>query len=163
MINLCVIKIMEDNLKQKTINGMLWQFLQKVSGQLVSFVISVILARILAPTDYGLVALAGMFLGLLGIFSNGGLGPALIQQKHVDEEDYNTMFVTQLVFASFLYVIVYFLAPTFASFFDSVNQEQLVAIIRVMALTMPLGALSGVQGSVVTRRLMFNGISIPIS
>lgn len=146
---------MEDNLKQKTINGMLWQFLQKVSGQLVSFVISVILARILAPTDYGLVALAGMFLGLLGIFSNGGLGPALIQQKHVDEEDYNTMFVTQLVFASFLYVIVYFLAPTFAGFFDSINQEQLVAIIRVMALTMPLGALSGVQGSVVTRRLMF--------
>ena len=146
---------MEDNLKQKAINGMLWQFLQKVSGQLVSFVISVILARILAPTDYGLVALAGMFLGLLGIFSNGGLGPALIQQKHVDEEDYNTMFVTQLVVASFLYVIVYFLAPTFAGFFDSVNQEQLVAIIRVMALTMPLGALSGVQGSVVTRRLMF--------
>lgn len=73
------------------------------------------------------------------------------------------MFVTQLVFASFLYVIVYFLAPVFASFFDSVDQGQLVAIIRVMALTMPLGALSGVQSSVVTRRLMFNGIFIPIS
>lgn len=72
---------MEDNLKQKTINGMLWQFLQKVSGQLVSFVISVILARILAPTDYGLVALAGMFLGLLGIFSNGGLDQHSYKRK----------------------------------------------------------------------------------
>ena len=147
---------MEENLKKKTINGMLWQFLQKVSGQLVSFVISVILARILTPSDYGLVALAGMFLVLMSIFSNGGLGPALIQKKEVDEEDYNTMFVTQLVFASVLYVIIFFSAPYFAGFFKTVDSQQLVAVIRVMALTMPLGALAGVQNSVVTRRLMFD-------
>lgn len=146
---------MEENLKQKTINGMLWQFLQKVSGQLVSFVISVILARLLIPSDYGLVGLAGMFLYLMSVFSNGGLGQALIQKKNADTEDYNTMFVTQLTFASMLYVIIYFLAPFFASFFKSVDTEQLVQILRVMALTMPLGALAGVQNSVVTRRLMF--------
>lgn len=160
---------MDEKLKNKTINGMLWQFLQKVSGQLVSFVISVILARILSPSDYGLVALAGMFLGLLGIFSNGGLGPALIQKKEVDEEDYNTMFVTQLVFASILYVIIFFCAPFFASFFKTVDNQQLVAVIRVMALTMPLGALAGVQNSVVTKRLMFkwyfytNFVSLAVS
>lgn len=160
---------MDENLKKKTINGMLWQFLQKVSGQLVSFVISVILARILSPSDYGMVALAGMFLGLMGIFSNGGLGPALIQKKKVDEEDYNTMFVTQLVFASILYVIIFFSAPFFAGFFKTVDSQQLVAVIRVMALTMPLGALAGVQNSVVTRRLMFkwyfytNFVSLAVS
>lgn len=160
---------MEENLKQKTINGMLWQFLQKVSGQLVSFVISVILARLLTPSDYGLVGLAGMFLYLMSVFSNGGLGQALIQKKNADTEDYNTMFVTQLTFASMLYVIIYFLAPFFASFFKSVDTEQLVQILRVMALTMPLGALAGVQNSVVTRRLMFkwyfytNFISIAVS
>lgn len=160
---------MEENLKKKTINGMLWQFLQKVSGQLVSFVISVILARILTPSDYGLVALAGMFLVLMSIFSNGGLGPALIQKKEVDEEDYNTMFVTQLVFASVLYVIIFFSAPYFAGFFKTVDSQQLVAVIRVMALTMPLGALAGVQNSVVTRRLMFkwyfytNFVSLAVS
>ena len=146
---------MKEELKNKTINGMLWQFLQKISGQLVGFIISVILARILSPSDYGLVALAGMFLILMGLFSNGGLGPALIQKKEVDEDDYNTMFVTQLVFASFLYVIIYFCAPFFAHFFVTVDGNQLVSIIRVMALTMPLGALSGVQNSIVTRKLMF--------
>ena len=160
---------MDEKLKNKTINGMLWQFLQKVSGQLVSFVISVILARILSPSDYGLVALAGMFLVLMGIFSNGGLGPALIQKKEVDEEDYNTMFVTQLVFASILYVIIFFCAPFFASFFKTVDNHQLVAVIRVMALTMPLGALGGVQNSVVTKSLMFkwyfytNFVSLAVS
>ena len=146
---------MEENLKQKTINGMLWQFLQKISGQLISFIISVILARILSPSDYGLVALAGMFLVLMGIFSNGGLAPALIQKKEVDDEELNTMFVTQLVFASILYVIVFFCAPIFAGFFKSVNTPLLISVIRVLALTMPLGSLIGVQYAVVTRRLMF--------
>lgn len=146
---------MEENLKKKTINGMLWQFLQKISGQLISFIISVILARILSPSDYGLVALAGMFLVLMGIFSNGGLAPALIQKKEVDDEELNTMFVTQLVFASILYVIVFFCAPIFAGFFKSVNTPLLISVIRVLALTMPLGSLIGVQYAVVTRRLMF--------
>lgn len=146
---------MDNSLKEKTINGMLWTFLQKFSGQLISFIISAILARILSPSDYGIVAIAGMFLILMSIFSDGGLGPALIQKKEVDEEDYNTMFVTQLVVATFLYAIVFFLAPIFASFFKDVNQQLLTSIIRVMGLTMPLGALSGVQNSVVTRRLMF--------
>lgn len=153
---------MEENLKKKTINGMLWQFLQKISGQLISFIISVILARILSPSDYGLVALAGMFLVLMGIFSNGGLAPALIQKKEVDDEELNTMFVTQLVFASILYVIVFFCAPIFAGFFKSVNTPLLISVIRVLALTMPLGSLIGVQYAVVTRRLMFNGIFMRI-
>lgn len=146
---------MDQSLKDKTINGMVWSFLQKVSGQLISFVISVVLARILTPSDYGVVALAGMFLVLMSIFSDGGLSPALIQKKEVDEDDYNTMFVTQLVFASFLYVVIFFAAPFFSGLFKSVDQDQFTSIIRVMALTMPLGALAGVQYSVVTRRLMF--------
>lgn len=146
---------MEESLKQKTISGMFWQFLQKVSGQLVSFVISVLLARLLSPEDYGVVALAGMFLVLMNIFSSGGLGPALIQKKQVDDEDYNTMFVTQLVFASVIYIIIYFAAPFFSTIFSSIDNAQLTSIIRVMALIMPLGALGGVQSSVVTRKLMF--------
>ncbi len=146
---------MHQSLKDKTINGMLWEFLQKICGQLISFVISVILARILSPEDYGIVALAGMFLILMGIFSDGGLGLALVQKKDVNEEDYNTMFVTQLVFASVLYAIIFFVAPFFSSLFKNVDQSQLTSIIRVLSLTMPLGALAGVQNSIVTRRLMF--------
>lgn len=146
---------MKESLKEKTLNGMLWSFLQKISTQTISFVISVILARILSPDDYGIVALAGMLMTLMSIFSDGGLGPAIVQKKDADEKDFNTMFVTQLVFATVIYIIVFFVAPYFASLFNTKDEELLVNIIRVMALGMPLGALSGVQNSVVTRRMMF--------
>lgn len=131
---------------------MFWQFLQNISGQIINFSVTVVLARLLMPDDYGVVALAGMFLGLLGIFVDGGLAPALVQKKNADEMDFDTMFVTQLVFSSCVYAIVYFTAPYFADWFHS---NQLTSLIRVMALTMPLGALGGVQYCVVTRRMMF--------
>lgn len=146
---------MQENLKAKTLDGMLWSFLQKISTQSISFIISVILARLLSPDDYGIVALAGMLLILMNIFSDGGLGPAIVQKKDADEKDFNTMFVTQFICASILYLIIFFIAPYFASIFNTKDEELLVSIIRVMALGMPLGALSGVQNSVVTRRMMF--------
>ena len=145
---------MSDNneLKNKAFNGMLWSFAQKLSSQGLAFGISVVLARILSPDDYGTVALAGMFIVLCGVFGDGGLGQALIRQKDVDERDLNTMFVSQLVFSSFIYLIIFVGAPYFAALYD---KPILTDIIRVSALTMPLGALAGVQNSVVTRRLMF--------
>ena len=85
--------MIESNLKQKTISGLLWQFTQKIINQLISFVVTVILARILMPEDYGVVALAGMFNILIGVFLDNGLGSALIQKKEADELDYNTVFI----------------------------------------------------------------------
>lgn len=160
---------MKESLKDKTINGMFWSFFQKISSQAISFAITVILARILTPNDYGIVALAGMLLILMGIFSDGGLGPALIQKKDADEKDFNTMFVTQFLFACILYGIIFFIAPFFSMLFSKNDEQLLTDIIRVMALTMPLGALAGVQNSVVTRRMMFkwyfysNTISLAVS
>ena len=92
-----------NELKDKTVNGMFWSFAQKISSQLVSFFITVILARILTPDDYGIVALASLFLVLMSVFSDGGLGQALIQKKNADEKDFNTLFTTQLVFATVIY------------------------------------------------------------
>ena len=140
------------DLKNKTISGIFWQFLQRISGQLVSFTVSVVLARLLSPDDFGVVALAGMFTVLLGIFSSGGLGPALVKKKDADSLDFDTMFVTQLVFSSLMYIVIYFTAPIYA---DMYHNEQLTKIIRVSALLMPLGALGGVQFSVVSRRMQF--------
>lgn len=145
----------ENNLKDKTVNGMFWSFVQKISSQSITFFVTVILARILTPDDYGIVALAGMFLVLMGVFSDGGLGQALIQKKDADEKDFNTMFTTQLVFASFLYVVIFVIAPYVSGMFNTKDPELFTTLLRVMALTMPLGALAGVQNSVVTRRLMF--------
>lgn len=139
-------------LKQKTISGTLWQFAQKTFGQVISFVISVILARILLPSDYGTVALAGMYTVLLGIFVSFGLGAALIQKKNVDDLDLCTVFWAQLSFASIIYIFTFVTAPLFSALF---KDEAFTAIIRVSALTMPLGALSTIQNSIVSRSMAF--------
>lgn len=143
---------MEKNLKQQTVNGMFWQFMQKIGNQSIGFIVSVILARILSPDDYGVVALAGMFTALFAIFSDGGLGPALVQKKDADSLDFDTLFTTQLVFSCIIYAIIFFSAPYFALLFD---KPLLCDIIRVSALGMPLGALGGVQNSILTRRMKF--------
>ena len=89
----------QEDLKQKTISGLFWQFLQKALSQVVSFGISVVLARLLMPEEFGVVALAGMFIILIGIFVDCGFGRALVQKKDIDDIDYNTIFWIQLLFS----------------------------------------------------------------
>ena len=108
-----------EDLKKKTLSGLFWQFAQKVLGQVISFGISVVLARILMPEEFGVVALAGMFIVLLGIFVDSGFGAALIQKKDADDLDFCTIFWTQTTFAFFIYIIILILAPCFSSIFHS--------------------------------------------
>ena len=143
---------MEENLKQKTLSGIFWSFAQKALNQAIAFVVTIILARKLSPDDYGVVAIAAMFTILMGMFMNGGMGVALIQKKDADELDYNTVFYMGLGMSFVLYIIVFFVSPFIASFY----REPLISpIIRVLALTMPLGALGGVQGAIVSRQMEF--------
>lgn len=144
--------MIENNLKQKTISGLLWQFTQKIINQLISFVVTVILARILMPEDYGVVALAGMFNILIGVFLDNGLGSALIQKKEADELDYNTVFYSNLLCSCLIYGVIFCVAPFCATAY---NQELICPIMRVMSLTIPLSALSVVQSSIISRQLQF--------
>lgn len=139
-------------LKNKTLSGIFWNFAQKLVNQSFHFIVTVVLARLLMPEDYGVVAIAGMFTALLGIFMNGGLGAALIQKKDTDELDFNTVFFMGLGMSFVLYTIIFFTAPLMAIAYDS---PQLTAIIRVLALGLPIGALGSVQGAYVSRRMEF--------
>ena len=143
---------MGDSLKQKTISGLFWQFCQKGVGQLVTFGISVVLARLLMPEEFGVVALAGMFNVLFGIFIDCGMGTALVQKKNADDLDYCTMFWAQTAFSTFVYIIVFSLAPYFAAAFGT---PKLTSVIRVLALGMIWGTIGGIQGVIVTRRMAF--------
>lgn len=143
---------MSDNLKQKTISGLFWQFCQKGVGQIVSFAISVVLARLLMPEEFGIVAISGMFTVLMGIFVNSGLGTALIQKKDADELDYSTIFWAQTVFATIIYAIIFLTAPYLAYIF---KMPLLTAVIRVSALGMIIGTIGGIQGVIVTRKMDF--------
>lgn len=143
---------MDNNIKSKTLSGVLWQFLQKITSQLFSFVVTVILARLLTPADYGVVALACMFNVLVGIFISGSMDAALIQKKDADELDYNTIFYSSLFMSFIIYGVVYFCSPYFASFY---HNEQICPVMRVLALTMPIGALAMVQNAIISRQMAF--------
>lgn len=143
---------MEGQLKKQVLSSLVWQMLQRILGQLISFGVSVILARNLMPEDFGVVALSGMFLILIGIFIDSGLGTALIQKKDADELDYNTVFYANIVFACLVYIIVFLVAPFIAQIF---NNPQVTSVLRVMGLGMPIGALSGVQNALVSKKMAF--------
>ena len=142
----------KESLKQQTVSGLFWVFCQKGVGQFVSFAISVVLARLLMPEEFGVVALAGMFTVLLGIFIDCGMGTALIQKKDVDDLDYNTLFWAQTAFATIVYIIIFILAPWFALVFHT---PQLTSVIRVSAILMPISTLGGLQNVIITRRMDF--------
>lgn len=143
---------MDGVLKEKVLSSFVWQLLQRVLTQLISFCVSVVLARMLAPEDFGVVALAGMLIILIGSFIDTGIGTALIQKKDADELDYNTVFYTNIVLSSTVYVVIFFLAPLLGTLF---NSPQIIPVIRVMSLGMPIGALSGVHSSMVSKNLAF--------
>lgn len=86
------------DLKSKALSGLFWQMMQRTIMQLISFGVSVVLARMLMPEDFGVVALSGMFLVLIGIFIDSGLGTALVQKKDADDLDYNTVFLCKYWF-----------------------------------------------------------------
>lgn len=142
----------DSNIKNKTVTGFFWQLSQKVLCQVVSFGISVVQARLLLPSDYGVIAICSMFLVLTGIFIGGGLGTALVQKKNADDIDFCTVFYSGLVLSIVVYLAVFFAAPYIAIFFKN---EQITAVIRVLALSMPIGTLSGVQNAFVSKQMMF--------
>lgn len=147
----------DNNLRNKTISGLFWQFAQKWLNQGLTFVVTVILARLLLPEDYGTVALAGMFIVLMGVFVDGGLGMSLIQKKEADELDHNTVFYSNVVMSFVIYIIIFLLAPFIASFY---NTPLLTPLIRVMSIGMPIGSLTGVHGALISKKMEFRKLFV---
>ncbi|MBR2614498.1 MAG: lipopolysaccharide biosynthesis protein [Clostridia bacterium] len=146
---------MAENLSKKMGKGIFWNFLEKIGTELISIVVSIILARILLPEDYGIVVICSILVAFFSIFFNHGFSQALIKKQNTDDIDYSTVFYTEVVLSVFFYFIVFFLAGTFASFFNTEKQELLTLVIRVLALKIPILALSSVQKSVIAKNLQF--------
>ncbi len=118
--------------KQNVFSNMVWRFAERCGAQLVSFIVSIILARILVPEAYGTIALITVFTSILQVFVDSGLGNALIQKKDVDDLDFSTVFYTNIIMCLILYGIVFVIAPQIANFYSDIS---LVPIIRVLSLT----------------------------
>ncbi len=141
------------SLKQKVVKGFAWALLERFSMQGISFFISMILARLLTPGDYGTIALLMIFISLSQVFVDSGFGTALIQKKDATEEDFNSVFYLSLVTSTLIYGLLFCLAPWVARFYET---PELVSLLRFLGLTLIFNAISSIQGAELNRKLLFN-------
>ena len=121
-------------------------------AQIVTFIVSVVLARILSPNDYGKIALITVFTTIMQVFVDSGLGTALIQKKDADDLDFSSVFYFNFVVCIFLYVLMFFTAPFISVFY---NDPSFTPIIRVISLTIVISGVKGIQQSYVSRNMLF--------
>lgn len=142
----------EENLKKSILSGLFWKFSERFASQLISMVVSIILARLLLPSEYGTVALVTIFITIADVFVNDGFGTALIQKKDADNLDFSTVFYFGIVFSFGLYFILFFIAEAVAAFYD---MPILCPVLRVLSLRVPIGAINSVQQAYVSRNMLF--------
>ncbi len=138
--------------KQKLAKSFIWSLLEKFGSQGLQFIISVILARILLPEDYGIVALIQIFIQIANVFVVDGFNTALIQKKDSDELDFSSVFFATCIIAFLLYIIIFFLSPIIASFY---NQKELTKVLRIFSLSLVYTPLLSCQYAYIAKHLMF--------
>lgn len=142
----------EQSLKDKTVKGTFWSAAEAFLGHGVTFVVGIVLARLLSPEEYGLIAIVTIFTNILLGVVDSGFSNSLIRKLKVSDDDYNTLFFFNLVVSLLLFSLLFVGAPLIATFFE---QPQLVALVRVMGLLLVVHALTIVQGTILTRKIDF--------
>lgn len=143
---------MAGSLRDKTIEGVGWNTLNTILKKCISFLVTIVLARLVTPEEYGLIGLVGVVSVLIGGFIDCGLGSALVRKTNATEDDYNTVFVMNMAMSVVVFAIVFITAPFVASFF---NQPRLTALTRVAAIGLIVGTIGNVQSLQLTKRLDF--------
>ncbi len=143
---------MNGELKKQTVGGFVWRLIQNISSHGISFVIQIILARILMPEDYGITAIITVFLTIANVFINTGFSSALIQKKDITEVDLSSAFYSGIVLSLGLYGILFFSAPYIALYY---NMPLVSPMLRVQSLCVIIGAFCSVQQSLLTKHMQF--------
>lgn len=130
------------SLKKQALSGMLWSSVQTFGNQLISFGVSLILARLLMPAEFGLIGMIGIFMGLATVLISSGLSGSIIRTDKPDQADFSTVFIFNLVGSIVLYTLMFIAAPFIADFFE---QPLLISITRLYSLIFVINAFSSVQ------------------
>ena len=133
-------------------SNLIWRFLERCGAQLVTFIVSIVLARILDPAVYGTIALVTVITTILQVFVDSGFSTALVQKKDADETDFSTVFYFNIVMCVGLYALLFLAAPLIAAFYE---MPDLTPIIRVLGLTLIVSGLKSVQQAYVSRHMLF--------
>lgn len=143
---------MSKGLKDKTISGLSWNATEAFLGHGVTFIVGLVLARLLTPEEYGLIGIVTIFTTVLSGFVDSGFSNALIRKVDISNEDYNTMFILNLAFSISFYFLLFASAPSISVFF---SRPQLTPLVRVMGLLLILQALSIVQSTNLSKKIDF--------
>ena len=138
--------------KNYIFKNFIWRFAERCGAQLVAFIVSVVLARVLNPEAYGTVALVTIFTTILQVFVDSGLGTALIQKKDADDLDFSTVFYFNFIVCLILYIGMFISAPYIAAFY---KDSSLTPVIRILSLTIVISGVKGIQQAYVSRNMLF--------
>lgn len=144
------------NVKKATVSNIKWSFIESISMQLISFLLSIILARLLLPSDFGVLAVVNVFYLLVNTFIDGGLREALIQKKEASNDDYSSVYWTNLIIATILYCILFVAAPFIEDFYQ---YKDLAFYIRIQSLCLFLDSFNIIQIARATRELHLKKIT----
>jgi len=139
-------------LKSQVISSLFWKLMERGGTQGIQFIVQIILARLLLPEDYGLIALVLIFTTIANVFVQSGLNTAIIQKKDADELDFSSVFYLSLFIACLAYVVLFITAPLMSGFYE---EPQLVPVFRVLSVSLFFGALNSIQNAVVARNMQF--------
>ncbi|MBO7126235.1 lipopolysaccharide biosynthesis protein [bacterium] len=143
---------MGENIRNKAFSNMLWRFMERTGAQAVGFVVQIILARLIAPEAFGIIAMVTVFIAVLQVFVDSGMGNALIQKKNADDLDFSSVFYFNMAMCIFLYIVMFIAAPFIADFY---NMPDLTPVVRVLSLMLIISGVRNIQQAYVSRHLMF--------
>ncbi len=140
------------DIKSKTVSNMIWRFAERSAAQIVSFIVSIVLARLISPKEYGSITLIMVFTSILQVFVDSGMGNALIQKKDSDDLDFSSVFYFNFIICIILYSLMFVIAPFIGDFYED---SSLVSLTRVISLTLIISGVKGIQQAYVSKHLLF--------
>ena len=143
---------MSENIRNKIINGVGWSFADNLFNQGITFLVGLVLARLLTPEEYGLIGIILIFVAVFNSIIDSGFSSALIRKKDVKEEDYNTVFITNMCVSLVLFLVMFLSAPSIAHFF---SQPQLVPLTKVMSSVLIINAFALIQRTILVKNVDF--------
>jgi len=138
--------------KDSALAGVAWAFAERILAQVVSLVVSIILARLLLPSEYGIVALVMVFITIANVFVSYGLGDALIQKKDADARDFSTVFYCNVTISFLIYGLIIFAAPFLSDFY---HEPLLVSVFCALGIKIPIAAINSIQHAYVSKHMQF--------
>lgn len=141
----------------KVLNGLFWKLMENGGAQGVQFLVSIILARLLSPEEYGVVGVILIFVTIANVLVQNGFSTALIQKRKVDDTDFSSVFFFNMAVSAVIYLVLFLAAPGIAYFYR--NQE-MTALVRVLAVVLFPGGVISIQNAYVSRNMEFKGLFI---